>query len=353
MKRDILDILRCPHCSSAFDLKILSEDSREVRCGSLRCKGPESHEFGVEDGIIRFGAGFNDDWVQREISYENATYSGDQRLMRPEVISAFPETLQDIWPHVRNFGPDFQDLIAGMTFKPSDWVLDIGTAACWTTRLLAQTGVRVIALDINDACYYGLRTADILFPAHGVYFERILESMTQLPFANATIDKIFFNASFHHTPDLLGTLQECFRVLKPAGQVAMVNESFVSWRHRFVNPGELTDLGSHHSISYSELEEAISSAGFLVQYRLAGHVRKSLERALTKSCGGAVARLLPRCSFLLKQLKSMEVILIKPGTASASSPAHTVSECCAHEPNGMMDAMTSPNAAPVQQQPLN
>jgi ubiquinone/menaquinone biosynthesis C-methylase UbiE/uncharacterized protein YbaR (Trm112 family) len=317
MKKDILEILRCPNCSSDFEVVVLAQDPLEIRRGRLRCNGPEHHEFEIEDGIVRFGTGFDHEAVQREIAYENATYNGDQRLVQPDVISAFPETLPQIWPHVRNFGPDFKDLIGSMTFRSSDWVLDVGTAACWTTRLLAQTGARVIALDVNDACYYGLKTADLLFPVHSVYFDRILESMARLPFCNEAIDCICFNASFHHTPDLFGTLQECFRVLKRGGRVAMVNESFVSWRHRFSwASGEMTDLGSHHSISYSDLEKAIKATGFMVQYRLAGHVRKMLEQLLTQRLGAAVARLLSGCPFLLKQLKSIEVILIKSGTTA-------------------------------------
>ncbi len=183
--------------------------------------------------------------------------------MRDEkLIAQFPETLSELWPDTRHFGPDFKVLINHLALEPGSWVLDIGTGPCWSSRLLAQRGVNVIALDVNEANFYGLKTSDILFEHHGVYFERILESMTHLPFQNETLDAITFNASFHHTPDQEQTLRECYRVLKPGGTVAMVNEEFVSLRHRVFPPGEASDTGSHHSIAYSDFENPSNKMDF-------------------------------------------------------------------------------------------
>jgi SAM-dependent methyltransferase len=312
MKSDILQILQCPHCSESLGLKVLASDGREIRRARLLCDGPDRHQFPVEDGIIRFAAGFNHEAVQREIAYENSTYSGSRRLVDPKIIAGFPETMVHLWPHDRHFGPDFRALIKNLNFAPDNWVLDVGTAACWTTRLLAEAGARPIALDINDAHYYGLKTADLLFAVHGVYFERVLESMTHLPFRNETIDYVIFNASFHHTPDMPATLRECYRVLKPGGRVAMINEAFASWRHRFLpGGGRLADLGSHHEIPYRDLESALRTTGFSVQYGLTHHVRQALRRKLAQGPGCLSARLLERFPVLLKQLNSAQVLLTK------------------------------------------
>jgi SAM-dependent methyltransferase len=236
-------------------------------------------------------------------------------LTDAKLIAQFPETLAELWPHTCHFGPDFKVLIEHLDLKPDAWILDIGTGPCWSSRLLAQRGGNVVALDVNEANFYGLKTSDILFDAHNVYFDRILESMNNLPFRDESVDCVTFNASFHHTPDHYQTLSECRRVLKPGGQVAMVNEEFESLRHKLFPPGEPSDTGSHHSIPYSDFENAVKLHGFEIQYFVADHVRKKLP------IPGAVA-LLETFPALLKQLNSALIILRKPNSPRRENPKH-------------------------------
>ena len=231
MKLKILDVLQCPRCSGQLSATCCGGREGDSQ-RTLTCAKNKEHIYEIQDGIIRFATGFDHDAVKREIEYENSTYNGSDRLRDAKLIAQFPETLSELWPHTCNFGPDFKVLIDQLKLKPGAWVLDIGTGPCWSSRLLAQRGVNVIALDVNEANFYGLKTSDILFRTSYVYFERILESMTNLPFQNASLDAITFNASFHHTPDMDKTLRECYRVLKPGGMIAMVNEEFASLRHR-------------------------------------------------------------------------------------------------------------------------
>jgi ubiquinone/menaquinone biosynthesis C-methylase UbiE/uncharacterized protein YbaR (Trm112 family) len=309
MRKDILNVLACPHCRSGLELEVHETDSREVRTGQLQCN-EQRHRYAVENGIVHFAAGFDHEAVQREIAYENSTYRGDQRLMDASTVARFPETLSELWPHVRYFGPDFRGLLDHLNIIPGSWVLDVGTAACWTSRLLAERGANVIALDVNTAEWYGLRTADILFDAHPVYFERVLESMTHLPFRDSSIDYVTFNASLHHTPDLPKTLRECRRVLKPGGAVAMVNEELVSFRHRYLCGRRThTDVGSHHEIPFSELEQAAGEAGFTVDYRLTRHVKDYLKIRVGRRIASAIEKHLECLPALMKQMKSVLVIL--------------------------------------------
>lgn len=304
MKTKILNVLQCPRCQGRLSVTSLDEDSREIRRGRLTCDR-DDHVYEIEDGIIRFVTGFDHEAVKREIAYENSTYTGSDRLRDAKLIAQFPETLTELWPHTCHFGPDFKVLIDHLNLDADSWILDIGTGPCWSSRLLAQRGGNVVALDVNEANFYGLKTSDILFDAHGVYFDRILESMNNLPFRDESIDCITFNASFHHTPDHWQTLTECNRVLKPGGQIAMVNEEFESLRHRIFPPGEASDTGSHHSIPYSDFEKAVRTTGFELQYFVADHVRKKLR------IPGAVA-LIEQFPALLKQLNSALIILRKP-----------------------------------------
>jgi SAM-dependent methyltransferase/uncharacterized protein YbaR (Trm112 family) len=316
VKTEILNLLRCPHCAAGLNIVPLEQDRREIRRGHLACE-PGGHTFEVSDGIIRFATGFQQEAVRKEIAYEDSSYHGtDDRLRDPKVIARFPETLSELWPHTRNFGPDFNELIDRLQIQPGAWVLDVGTGACWSSRLLAQRGAKVIAIDVNEAEFYGLKTSDILFDAHNIYFERVLESMTHLPFKDESLDCITFNAAFHHTPDMEQTLRECFRVLKAGGHAAMVNEEFVSWRQRIFPRGPTTDLGSHHEIPYSDFEKAVRAAGFAFRYHLAGHVRKAIENRFG-GVGRGLARSVERFPWMIKQLNSAVILLAKPAGESA------------------------------------
>lgn len=304
MKRRLLNALECPRCHVPLNISSCEENENEIRRGRLNCTGVAKHIYEINNGIIHFATGFDHEAVKKEITYENSTYKGDARLTDERLIAQYPETLTTIWPHIRHFGPDFKALIDHLDVKPDSWILDIGTGPCWTSRLLAQRCKNVVALDVNDANYYGLKTSDIMFKQYDIYFDRVLESMTCLPFKDASMDFITFNASFHHTPDHYQTLKECSRVLKPDGKIAMVNEEFSSLRHRLFQKEESKNGSSHHSIPYSDFEKAAKEIGFKVNYYVANHVCKKM------SIPGATA-LLETFPTLLKQLNSALIILRK------------------------------------------
>jgi ubiquinone/menaquinone biosynthesis C-methylase UbiE/uncharacterized protein YbaR (Trm112 family) len=313
MKEEVLEILQCPRCRGRLRVEAVEERTGEIRRGSLVCSGIEPHRYAIVDGIMRFTTGFDHQAVQRELAYENSTYTGNDKLTDASVIGQFPDSLGVLWPHTVHFGPDFRQLIDQLpNITPRSWILDVGTAACWSSRLLAERGGRVIALDVTEADYYGLKAADIQFRAHGVYFERVLESMTHLPLCNESLDYITFNASFHHTPDLRRTLQECYRTLKPGGIAAMVNEEFASIRHQYLSAKKAaTDTGSHHEVSYREFESQAKESGFAVKYLLTQHVKERLRQRLGPSLGDGTARMFDQFPALLKQLNSALVVLTK------------------------------------------
>jgi ubiquinone/menaquinone biosynthesis C-methylase UbiE/uncharacterized protein YbaR (Trm112 family) len=324
MKEELLDILECPRCGERLRLQTFDKHAGEIRGGLLVCLGEGAHDYEVRDGIARFEAGFNNEAVQREIEYENSSYHGSELLTDPTFVGQFPDSLPRLWPHLRHFGPDFRAMINQFRIRADDWILDVGTGPCWSSRLLAERSARVVALDVNDAPFYGLRTADMLFQQHGVYFERVLESMTHLPFRSESFHLVTFNASFHHTPDLVETLGQCFRVLKPGGTVAMVNESFVSIRQKLLPKKDAhteTDLGSHHDVDYSEFERTARGFGFEVEYQVAEHIRHQLRDMMTYAIGNAAISLMEKFPICIKQLYSALVLLRKPGRLQRTGDA--------------------------------
>jgi len=309
MKIDLLDRLACPLCGRDLRVEDAVEGQGEIRMGRLVCEGDATHAFRVEEGVVHTAAGLTHDVVQAELAYETSTYHGDPRLTDPAVIAGFPDTLADLWPANRHFGPDFRRFLGRLPLTPGAWVLDLGAGACWSSRLLAQAGAHVVAVDVNANPYYGLGAARIQMDAHGVHIERVVESMACLPFRDGAFDLIVFNAAFHHTPDVAATLRECRRVLRHGGVVAMLNEEFVSFRHRLGRP-DVNEEGAHHDIPYVCVDRAARALDFTPRYRVTHHVEAALERRLGARAGALLCRAAEALPWLVWQLNSAEIQLL-------------------------------------------
>jgi SAM-dependent methyltransferase len=117
-------------------------------------------------------------------------------------------------------------LLETIPFAPGQSILDIGSNTCWATATFAGLGLRAVALDISMIEMQGLRTADWWFEDKGVYFERVLGQMSELPFTDDSFDWIFCCEVLHHNDRqaLTATLREIHRVLRPGGSLLVMNE---------------------------------------------------------------------------------------------------------------------------------
>lgn len=317
MRPDFLEVLACPLCSSAFHLTPVDVSDTEVRRGRLTCGGNATHAFDIIDGIVRFATAFDSKAVTGEVKYAWETFKGNRLLTDPAHVAEYPDTLPIIWPNTKWFGLDFQAAIAGLDFASDSWTLDIGTAACWTTRLLARKGGHVIAQDVVETEFNGLRTADIQFKAHRVFFERVLESMTRLPYRDASMDRIVFNAAFHHTPDAVQTLSECHRVLKPQGKVLLLSEitPILEPMRRYLSGSEgskvTEDGSSHHDIPYREFASRVRQAGFEMECLVPAHVQESLSNRFGGPLGSLAVALFNGIPLLRRLFFTSLIILRK------------------------------------------
>jgi ubiquinone/menaquinone biosynthesis C-methylase UbiE len=92
--------------------------------------------------------------------------------------------------------------------------VDIGCGEGHNTRLLAQRGANVCAIDISDVFIEQARNADI-HESQGIKFA--IASAVELPFRNASFDFATGFMSFMDIPDRGRVLREAYRVLKPGG----------------------------------------------------------------------------------------------------------------------------------------
>ncbi len=288
MKREHLAVLSLP----LGDL-IVDEEDGAGRILRARIDDPHRGPVRIRDGIVYFPLAVSgrDDPLQKELDYQTETghsYRANPVFLDDDFIAAMPDSMAVHKPHTINFAIDFPALVAEVDIARRSYVLDVGTGACWSTRMLAAVSDHVFAVDVTDDPHCGLGAGEIQFRHHGCYFERVLARMEDLPFRADVFDFAFFNASFHHTADMEKTLSELGRVLVPDGRVYLVNEETRLVGRSAVNHSEFE--GGHHDLDVEWLTRAARRHGFAVTHRIPEHHRR---RPLLGRCMEAAVGWLP------------------------------------------------------------
>ena len=155
--------------------------------------------------------------------------------------------------------------------------LDIGCGEGHNTRLLADRGARVTAIDIADRFIHHAKAAEAEQP-RGIDYR--VASAVALPFVDATFD---FVTGFMSLMDIPGTdrvLAEAYRVLKPGGflQFSISHPCFATpHRRNLRNEHGLTyaiEVGDYFRVLDGDIEEWTFSAA-------PAHVRLGLRRFTT------------------------------------------------------------------------
>jgi SAM-dependent methyltransferase/uncharacterized protein YbaR (Trm112 family) len=244
MRTDLLTVLRCPSCGSPDSLKLEAtvDDERETREGQLQCRlcqlqrpisagivdllvNPSPEVTAEARGLTRFAQQMAQDGWDRSrvlaLPYDDSGYWWIQRRSMERLLEIVP-------------------------FESGQRILDIGANTCWATATFARIGLRAVALDISTVEMQGLRTGDWWFEDRGTYFDRVLASMSALPFANDSFDWVFCCEVLHHN-DRRGmnrALTEIHRVLRPGGSLLVMNEP-LRWP---------TDLKHDHGAEVAQFE---------------------------------------------------------------------------------------------------
>ena len=269
MKESLIGVLRCPSChrERSFSLEVDERDELEVRAGELRCGGC-GHIARVDRGIA--------DLLHEPPSFVARESAGLQRFVTEAMIP-------DGWDRARILNLPYeqsgywfvQATIMNQTLEETSWkpgarVLDVGSNTCWAAALLAEQGFDVVALDITPIEYQGLGTAEWWMQAKGLYMERVLGVMFDLPFADETFDHIWCSEVLHHNDraNLARTFRELHRVLKPNGEV-IVNEPLRCLRDLNLHPGKDVAQFDGHEHAYTRwtFTRLARKAGFDVEAR--------------------------------------------------------------------------------------
>jgi SAM-dependent methyltransferase/uncharacterized protein YbaR (Trm112 family) len=269
MRTDLLSVLRCPRCKAerSFDLSVRSETEDEVRDGELTCRGcGERRE--IERGIVDLMPAAPD-FVLRE----QAGLDRFADVMRAdgwdrERVLKLPDEHSGYWYAQ---GTLMNQVLETVDLKPGDRILDVGSNTCWASAKFAERGLRPIALDINANELQGLATADWWLEDKGVYMERVLGAMFDLPLASDCIEWVWCCEVLHHNhrANLWATMRELYRVLKPGGALIVANETLRSLREPRLDPGKAVAQyeGHEHAYLRRSYVKAARDAGFDIDVR--------------------------------------------------------------------------------------
>lgn len=220
MQKNLVDFVRCPKCQEHdFEIMPTSQDHQEIREGSLTCQRC-GYVYNIHRGIVDLLPNPTETILKEQQGWIDLHGEMSDELV--ETMLSLPYYGED--PMWINIGHNFDRVLEAVDVTGKS-ILDLGAGRCWSTRRLMQRGAaHAVALDILTTRYIGLETAEIFFDTDGLYFERLLGDMNDLPLQDAKFDIVFSTATIHHSSDLERTFGEIARVLIPGGIAMIVNE---------------------------------------------------------------------------------------------------------------------------------
>ncbi|MEA2307996.1 MAG: hypothetical protein QOG41_788 [Thermoleophilaceae bacterium] len=270
MRREFVELARCPACRAegTLELEVTEEDAREVRRGTLTCSACGAAR-GIERGIADLMPDDPPEFVRREAA-GLARFAEEMRSKdwdRERVLNLPYE--QDGYWYAQATAMHQTLANAELDFQPGKRILDVGSNTCWASATFAENGLETYALDIAPVEMQGLATADWWFEGKGVYFERMLGLMFDVPLADGVLDYVWCCEVLHHNhrANLWETMRELHRVLKPGGRLIVVNESVRALKTLKLRPGhEVAEYEGHeHAYLRRSYLKAAREAGFQVE----------------------------------------------------------------------------------------
>jgi SAM-dependent methyltransferase len=132
-----------------------------------------------------------------------------------------PQAHAYLTSQVHATGPDLQVLAAVIAETSAAKVLDIGCGAGHASFAVAPVVSEVVAHDLTDSM---LRIVEQTAADRGLANVRTVRgSAEKLPFADTSFDWVISRYSAHHWRNLDSAMAEIARVLKPGGQVCLVD----------------------------------------------------------------------------------------------------------------------------------
>jgi ubiquinone/menaquinone biosynthesis C-methylase UbiE len=141
-------------------------------------------------------------------------------------------------------------------------ILDLGAGTGIASYAFARAGAHVYSLEPDDS---DIGRGAISQIVNGMPVELLDAFGESIPLPDQSLDIIYGRQVLHHTRDLHKVMQECARVLKPAGTVLICREHVVDDQqqlNRFLHDHPVHQLaGGEHAYSLDAYQQAITGAG--------------------------------------------------------------------------------------------
>ncbi|WP_024799476.1 methyltransferase domain-containing protein [Nocardia sp. BMG51109] len=156
-------------------------------------------------------------------------------------------------------------------------VLEAGSGEGYGANMIADVAARVIGLDYDAGAVEHVRAA---YPR----VEMVQGNLAGLPFDAASVDVVVNFQVIEHLWDQAQFLRECFRVLRPGGELLISTPNRITF-----SPGRDTPLNPFHTreLNAAELSELLVDAGFRVEV-MAGVQHGPGLVALDEKWGGSL-----------------------------------------------------------------
>jgi len=237
-------------------------DEREIREGTVVCS--ENHRHSIRHGIIDLLSEKNE-LIEKERNglKSFALKMRNEGFADADLLTLFERGSGPYWDAARL---NLNQAVQASSPRAGDSLLEIGANNCWASGWFSAKGIDVTALDISDIELQGLRSADVFMNNQGTHFERVMSSMTSLPFVDGRFRYVFCSASLHHNKpeQLQSTLTEIYRVLQPEGMLIVINEPTRGIIDRRLSFGKEVEEyeGNENIYSMREYRGMMKRAGF-------------------------------------------------------------------------------------------
>jgi SAM-dependent methyltransferase len=210
MNSSVLDVLVCPTCKNALQLRVTSQAGREIREGSLACRTC-SATYPVTGGIPRF---VPDDTYARSFGCQWNWF----RTVQLDSLNGRAKASEEMLRATTGW-TDYE--------YPGSRVLDAGVGAGRFAEHAAAKGAEVFGVDLTravDAAYRNI--------GHLPHVHLVQADIFALPFRPETFDLAYSIGVLHHTPDPEGAFRSVAPAVKPGGKFAVYLYGRYGFSHR-------------------------------------------------------------------------------------------------------------------------
>lgn len=218
MRREDLELLRCPNCRSALELDAFVRKDDVVIEGALRCNA--GCLFPIIDAIPRFAPGVLAQHPGFASRYADAFGGTSQDLPRELRRTSDSFGLQWRTYDVVAEEEDHATFYAKTGFSEDALggalVLDAGCGGGRYARVATRAGARVVAVDLSRACE---KAREVLAGSPNALV--VQGNLMRLPLRREAFDAVYSIGVLHHTPNTRTALEAIGHFVRPGGNLAV------------------------------------------------------------------------------------------------------------------------------------